>query len=122
MVYFFALWAGFGLGILFCEFFFRSRERDLLDRISWRNPEDYFFMKWQREEAAKVKPKFKLLDFSALTKKEKPQVIKLDPQKKAEEIKRAIENQVSAKDEQAKNYKEYLDHREEMAKAGISAP
>jgi len=108
---------GFGLGVLLTSFQNRSREKDMLDRISWRNPEDYFFMKWQREKAAPKKPSFKIPFFEPLTKE--PVTIPLDAERKSEEIKTQIENQISAKEETTQNYNEFMKHRETAAAEGI---
>lgn len=112
---------GFGLGVLLSEVRNSAREKDLLDRISWRNPEDYFFMKWQRDKAKDIKPKFKLPAVLSWPKKNDPR-ISLDPQKVEENLKEAIEKQTAAREEAKINYDKFIEFREESHMAGNSNP
>lgn len=110
---------GFGLGVLVTSIQGRIRERDMLDRISWRNPEDYYFMKYQREAAAKAKKTFEFPKFGMLQKKKnEPPGIPIDPDR----ITKHIENSIAAKEDGIKNYAAYKDGVEQMAKAGVSNP
>lgn len=114
---------GFGLGVTLTSIQNRAREKDLLDRISWRNPEDYFFMKFQRDSAVKKKSSFKIPEFGFLKKKkvEAPS-LKLDEDQNAERLRQHFEKTFEAQDENRKNYEAYHEGVSEMAKAGVSNP
>jgi len=77
-------------------------------------------MKWQREKAAPKKPSFKIPFFTPLTKE--PVTIPLDAERKSEQIREQIENQISSKEESTQNYKDFMQHRETAAAEGIAVP
>lgn len=106
---------GFALGILFESGRNYLRERDLLDRLSWRNPSDYFFMVEQRKTAPPPPMLFKFPEMGFLKKKSKPIPT---VEKIAQEAERAIENQVNAHEAGLTQAEKYLDHKRQAAKTG----
>ena len=110
---------GFGVGVLITSLQNFMRERDMLDRIAWRNPEDYWFFKHQQKKDAMSKKDFKLPKFGWLKNKKREEqkpIITAEQVSKAVESK--IEAQVNAMDEAKLQTKAYLKHREDSAKVG----
>lgn len=108
---------GFALGILFESGRNFFREQDLLNRLSWRNPSDYWFMTQQRKQFKAPEKLFKLPEFGFLKKKivkEGPEQHILDPEK----LKQNIEQQIAAMDVDKEQHAKYMKHKEEAAKVG----
>ena len=109
---------GFGLGVLLTTFKEMSERRDLLDRLSWRQPSDYFFMTYQRKTLLKENS---LL--SKLNPFKKKKVVEIPPgiPISQEIIKKDIDKQMEAQEESGKHYREYVEQRQQMADTGVAS-
>ena len=88
----------------------------MLDRISWRNPEDYWFFKYQQKSKPINEKKFKFPKFGWLKNNKKEQPAKtITP----EQVTEKIESQINARDEAKIQIDAYLNQRKEAAEHGI---
>jgi len=105
---------GFSLGVLLTKAEYALLIRDLLDRISWRNPSDYYFMTYQRKNRL-VEPKPWWKSFWQPKKKEVG--IPVSPEAVQEQLDKAIEDQVNAQDAEEIHRKAYVEQQAEIAKS-----
>ena len=102
------VWGFIGLGLLpgfMLGYFINYKEKqDLIDRLTWRDPADFFLMKFNREQANGIKPSFKFPNLVKLTKRE-PKVLTPEEQ---------VANKISAQEVQVDQFNQYLEAKQKL--------
>lgn len=105
---------GFSLGVLFTKVEYALLIRDLLDRLSWRNPSDYYFMTYQRKNRLiEKKPWWK----SVWQPKKKEVGIPVSPEAIQEQLDKALEDQVASMTAEEQHRKEYVEQQAAIAQS-----
>src|SRR6185295_16276305 len=95
---------GFSLGVLLCKVENALLVRDLLDRISWRNPSDYYFMTYQRKNRL-IEPKKWWKNFWQPKKKG----IQVSAEAIEKQIDKALEDEINAQDAEEQHRKDFVE-------------